>query len=131
MGNFLKFNKEIKSNMSRINNVRYFHDSFSQNVKWWNTSDFILSSEYFSLSIYVRWNLWTVPELGVSGFQGLVTLHCEIGGVCVCMCVGFVTCVYVCVCVFCQLCEYFVCKCNCIFTVFVFFIYIYSYLLLV
>jgi len=33
--------------MSLINDVRYFHDSFSQNLKWWNTSDFILSGTCF------------------------------------------------------------------------------------
>jgi len=36
-------NKQIKCNMSSINNVKYFHDSFSQNLKWCNTSDFILT----------------------------------------------------------------------------------------
>ena len=41
--------------MSPINNVRYFHDSFSQNVKWWNTSDFILSGDFFhSLVMGIR-----------------------------------------------------------------------------
>jgi len=33
--------------MSRINNVRYFHDLLSQNLKWWNASDFILSGDFF------------------------------------------------------------------------------------
>jgi hypothetical protein len=115
--------------MSRINNVRYFHDSFSQNLKWWNTSDFILSSEFFQLSIPVRWNLWTVPDLGVWGLQVLFTLHWEIRGVCVC--VGFVmcVCVCVCVCVFWQLCGCFGNMCNYIYTAFYFFCYAHLFFL--
>ena len=70
-----------------IKDIKYSLDSFSQNLQWWNSSEFILSGVLFSFSGHLISNLRTVPELGGWGSQGLITLHWELvgegGGVCV------------------------------------------------
>jgi hypothetical protein len=108
-----------------IKYIKYSLDSFSQNLKWWNASDFILSGVFFSFSGHLISNLWTVPELGVWGSQGLITLHWEL--------VGRGRAVYVwvfvmCECLFWQLCGCFGNMCTCIYCVFLLILYVYLFL---
>jgi len=81
--------------MKRINHVRYLHYSFSQKLKWLNTTDYIISGAFFyPLDMWVQiYGLYVNWEVEVLKYRS----HCienfgRVGGCCFVMCMFWKLC---------------------------------------
>jgi hypothetical protein len=107
-----------------IKDIKYSLDSFSQDLKWWNASDFILSGVFFFF-------LWTpdfkfmdctwIGRLRFSRADHTTLRTCGGGGG---VCVGFL----MCECLFWQLFGCFGNMCTCIYYIFLLILDVYLFL---